>query len=45
MCLFRLLIHPVLGELAESVYAVTQSEKTLVDVGSLDQPQPTVISV
>ena len=45
MCLFRLLIHPVLSELAESVDAVTQGEEALIDVGSLDQPQPTVVSV
>jgi hypothetical protein len=45
MRLLGLLIHPVLGELAEGVDAVTQSEETLVDVGSLDKPQPTVISI
>ena len=45
MCLLCLLIHPVLGELAESVDTVTQSKEALVDVCSLNQPQPPVVSV
>jgi hypothetical protein len=45
MRLLGLLIHPVLGELAEGVDAVTQSEETLINVGSLNKPQPTVVSV
>ena len=45
MRLLGLLINPVLGELAEGVDAVAQSEETLINVGSLDQAQPTVISI
>ena len=45
MCLLGLLINPVLGELTEGVDAVTQSEETLINVGSLYKPQPTVISI
>jgi hypothetical protein len=45
MRLLGLLINSVLGELTEGVDAVTQSEETLINVGSLYKPQPTVISI